>query len=62
MGLIGVFVVGTTVIAALIAASREYNRAFSLRRFILTLVVAWIAITGGAILLLLGVCAVIVSS
>jgi len=62
MGMIGVFILGTTAIAALIAASREYNRTFLLRRFIVTLIVAWIAIVGSAILLLLGVCAVIVSS
>jgi hypothetical protein len=62
MGLIGVFVLGTTAIAALIAALREYDRTFSLRRFIVTVAVAWIAIAGSAVLLLLGVCAVTVLS
>ena len=63
IGMVGTFILGTAAIAVAIATGREYTRRpFSLVRFLVTLIVAWGAIVGAAILLLFGVCAVIVNS
>ena len=61
--MLGVFIMGTAAIALMIAGEHEYNRRpWSLSRFIVTLVVAWIVVAGAAALLLFGVCAVMARS
>ena len=60
-GLVGGFILITFVIALVIASARDRDRTWSFGRFAITLLMAWILVAAAGLLVLLGLCAVLMS-